>query len=182
MPSRIMWIIVAVVVVIVVLAAVIAVSRKKHQERNRTRAAELRDQAAGEASGVAQREAHARETEARAAAARAEADRSQAEAERLQAEAQDRKQSAEGYREQHAENLRQADELDPDVNTKSKDYAGPEGLGTGRGTHDAGTHDSGRQTDGEHPDETTTVTHPDGSTEAVTAPEAPDPDAGSHRA
>ena len=127
MPSWVIWVIVA-IVVIAALAAVIAASRKKKQEHNRTRAAELREQAAAQASGVAQREAHAKETEAKAAAARAEADRKQAEAERLQAEAQDRQRTAEGYREQHAENLRQADELDPDVNTKRDDYTGPEGV------------------------------------------------------
>ena len=82
MPSWVIWVIVA-IVVIAVIAAVVAASNKKKQERNRTRAAELREQAAAQATGVQQREAHAKETEAQAAAARAEADRKQAEAERL---------------------------------------------------------------------------------------------------
>ena len=216
MPSWVVWVIVA-IVVIAVIAAIVAASSKKKQERNRTRAGELREQAAAQAAGLQQREAHAKETEARAAEARAEADRKQAEAERLQAEARDRKQTAEGYREQHAENLRQADELDPDVDTRHEGYTGPEGLaeherethrsdadvtGTGPGTHrhsgDVADHESatretathetaghettGQQTTGQHSAETTTVTHPDGRTETVSAPDADTTDGGTHRA
>ena len=69
MPSWLIWVIVAIVVV-AVIAAVVATSNKKKQERNRTRAAELREQAVAQASGVQQREAHAKETEAKAAQAR----------------------------------------------------------------------------------------------------------------
>jgi hypothetical protein len=189
MPSWVIWVIVA-IVVIAVIAAVVAATSKKKQERNRTRAGELREQAAAQATGVQQREAHAKETEARAAEARAEADRKQAEAERLQAEARDRQQTAEGYRDQHAENLRQADELDPDVDTRREDYTGPEGLaehergaGTHRHTEDLAGHESGHELG--HADESTTVTHPDGSTEAVNASDARTEgtaDGGSHRA
>ena len=124
MPSWLIWVIVA-IIVIAVIAAVVAASTKRKQERNRTRAGELREQAAAQATGLQQREAHARETEARAAEARAEADRKQAEAERLEAEARDRHETAAGYRDQHAENLRRADELDPDVDTRRDDYEPP---------------------------------------------------------
>ncbi len=209
MPSWVVWVIVA-IVVIAAIAAIVVASSKKKQERNRTRAGELREQAAAQAAGLQQREAHAKETEARAAEARAEADRKQAEAERLQAEARDRKQTAEGYREQHAENLRQADELDPDVDTRHEGYTGPEGLaeherethrsdddvtGTGTGTHrhsgDLADHESaetaghettGQETTGQHSAETTTVTHPDGRTETVSAPDTDTTDGGTHRA
>lgn len=223
MPSWVVWVIVA-IVVIAVIAAIVAASSKKKQERNRTRAGELREQAAAQAAGLQQREAHAKETEARAAEARAEADRKQAEAERLQAEARDRKQTADGYREQHAENLRQADELDPDVDTRHEGYTGPEGLAeherethrsdadvTGTGTHrhsgdladhegadretathETATHETaghesghettGQETTGQHSAETTTVTHPDGRTETVSAPDTDTTDGGTHRA
>ena len=185
MPSWLIWVIVA-IIVIAVIAAVVAASTKRKQEQKRTRAGELREQAAAQATGLQQREAHARETEARAAEARAEADRKQAEAERLEAEARDRHETAAGYRDQHAENLRRADELDPDVDTSRDGYEPPAAAA---GTETAGTADGhrvhdrlGGETTGtteaasehphdathEHTDDGTTVTHPDGSTETVT--------------
>ncbi len=105
-----------------------------------------------------QREAHAKETEAKAAEARAEADRKQAEAERLEAEATERQHAAEGYREQHADHLRQADELDPDVDTKQRRLRGSRHRGCGGdGVADAGT---GPRTAGDVADGTTaTETH-----------------------
>ena len=133
MPSWLIWVIVA-IIVIAVIAAVVAASTKRKKQQNRTRAGELREQAAAQATGLQQREAHARETEARAAEARAEAERKQAEADRLEAEARDRHETAAGYRDQQAENLRRADELDPDVDTRGDDYTGPETAGTTTGT------------------------------------------------
>ena len=182
MPSWLIWVIVA-IIVIAVIAAVIAASTKRKQEQNRTRAGELREQAAAQATGLQQREAHARETEARAAEARAEAERKQAEADRLEAEARDRHETAAGYRDQHEENLRRADELDPDVDTRSEGYTPPETAGTTTGTT-TGTTEGDRVQDRlgsttEHTEHTerarhagpaddgTTVTHPDGSTETV---------------
>ncbi|NUS51136.1 MAG: hypothetical protein HOQ22_08890, partial [Nocardioidaceae bacterium] len=53
-----------------------------------------------------------------------------AEAERLEAEAGDRRSTAETYREQHQETVRQADELDPDVDAAPTDEPTEE-----RGTH-----------------------------------------------
>src|SRR3954471_12080788 len=154
MPSWVIWVIVAIIVIAVIAALVMAANKKK-TERNRTRAGELRERASEQATEVQDREARARETEASAAAARAEADRKQAEADRLAAEAQARQRTAAESREQHQEHLRRADELDPDVNTKSDDYR--PGYGTD------GTGSNG---------EATTVTHPDGSTEAVNSPDA----------
>lgn len=184
MPSWLIWVIVA-IIVIAVIAAVVAASTKRKQEKNRTRAGELREQAAAQATGLQQREAHARETEARAAEAHAEADRKQAEAERLEAEARDRHETAAGYRDQHAENLRRADELDPDVDTRRDDYepsaatADTENAGTtdGHRVHDRLGGETTETTEAapghahevthEHTDDGTTVTHPDGSTETV---------------
>ena len=175
MPSWLIWVIVA-IIVIAVIAAVVAASTKRKQQQRRTRAGELREQAAAQATGLQQREAHARETEARAAEARAEADRKQAEAERLAAEARDRHETAAGYRDQHAENLRRADELDPDVDTQREDYeppaaaAGAETAGTtdGHRVHDRLGGETPSEHSHEHTDDGTTVTHPDGSTETVT--------------
>ena len=187
--SWLIWVIVA-IVVIAVIAAVVAVSNKRKQEQKRTRAGELREQAAAQASGLQQREAHARETEARAAEARAEADRKRAEADRLEAEASDRHKTTDGYREQHVENLRRADELDPDVDTQHDGYEPPAAPAT-TGTATAGatdgdrvhdrlggettgtgpeedTHEHGREATHVHTEDASTVTHPDGSTETVT--------------
>jgi hypothetical protein len=179
MPSWLIWVIVA-IIVIAVIAAVVAASTKRKQAQNRTRAGELREQAAAQATGLQQREAHARETEARAAEARAEAERKQAEADRLEAEARDRHETAAGYRDQHAENLRRADELDPDVDTSRDGYEPPAAGGTA-GTTEGHRVDERRgdetteaapehshATAHEHSDNGTTVTHPDGSTETVT--------------
>jgi hypothetical protein len=189
MPSWLIWVIVA-IIVIAVIAAVVAAATKRKQAKNRTRAGELREQAAAQATGLQQREAHARETEARAAEARAEADRKQAEAERLEAEARDRHETAAGYRGQHVENLRRADELDPDVDTSHEGYEPPaaaSGTGTAATTDGDRVHDRfdgettpeqssdaahapGHGGAPEHTDEGTTVTHPDGSTETVARP------------
>ena len=143
MPSWLIWVIVA-IILIAVIAAVVAASTKRKRAKNRTRAGELREQAAAQATGLQQREAHARETEARAAEARAEADRKQAEAERLEAEARDRHETAAGYRGQHVENLRRADELDPDVDTTDEGYEPPAaaaGTGTAATADGPRTHD-----------------------------------------
>src|SRR5665811_1349084 len=112
-------------VVLLIIAGLVMAALNKNKERNRTGAGELREQVAAQATGVQQRDADTRETEARAAEARAGADRQQAEAQRLDAEAQDKQSEATDYRDQHEDNLRRADEMDPDVDTKSDGYTGP---------------------------------------------------------
>jgi type II secretory pathway pseudopilin PulG len=112
------WIIVAILVVLIIVGVIAAMAGKKRQESHRTRAGELREQAGAQATGVQQREADARGTSARAEQARAEADR-------LSAEARDKESTAAEYRENQADSLREADRLDPDVDTKSDDYVEP---------------------------------------------------------
>lgn len=124
--STIVWIIVAVVVLLVVLAIAGVFGKKKKTEHDRSRAQELREQAAAQSTGVQQHEAQARETEAEAKAARAEAERRAAEAQRLEAEAADKRSTAAGYREERDERLRQADELDPDRDTSTDDHPATE--------------------------------------------------------
>ena len=161
--SWIIWVVIA-VVVIAVLAAVILAGGKKKKERNREHAGELRDQAAARAPELKKTEAHARETEAQAAAARAEADRKQAEADRLEAEATNRHQSAAAIRDEHQDHLRKADELDPDVNTRSDDYTGPESHDRSSESRSS-TAATGATTNEDG--EPSTITHADGSTEQV---------------
>jgi len=155
MPDWVIWLIVAIVVIALIAALLVVASRKK-KERDRVQAGELREQAAAQATGVQKRQAHAKETEAEAAAARAEADRKQAEAERLGAEAEERRRVANSESKQHEEHLRRADELDPDVNTRSNDYDGPDTRTTGTGV-------GGAQRDGASSDGTRTFTEPDGT-------------------
>ena len=115
-----LWIVIALVLLAVVVAAVM-MGRRKKAEHDRTRAHELREQAAAQATGVQQHEARAKETAAQAEQARAEAQRKAAEAERLEAEARDREATAAEVREKHEDHLRRADELDPDVDHRATD-------------------------------------------------------------
>lgn len=147
------WIIVAVIVVIALIALVAGMGAKKRKEHHRERAGELREQAASQATGVQQQEAQARETEARAAQARAEADR-------LEAEAHDKESTAAEARERHNENLREADDLDPDVKhsaptTGDTDSTGADTRGVpedGRPDHDRALYDAeGNEVDPDRP-------------------------------
>jgi FtsZ-interacting cell division protein ZipA len=215
MSGPLTWIliIIVVLVLIAVVVGLVSASRKRRETAHRERAEELRDHAATQATDLQQHDARAKETEARAAQAKAEAERKQAEAERLEAEAADRRRAAEDHREQHHETLREADELDPDVDTRHEEYHGPEGVhspdqdrtpeavqhhdqagghaaaatphrgtsgapadGTADGNLD-GT-DDGTGAHVREADSTRTVTHPDGSTEHVQDPDAPE---GTHR-
>lgn len=129
MPDWLKWLIIALVVLAIVAAIAVLAGRRK-KERNRVEANRLRDEAAARGPELQRHEAAARETEAEAAAARAEADRHQAQAERLEAEAADRHRTAGDVRDEHLGHLQHADELDPDVNTRSKDYDGPDPTST----------------------------------------------------
>ncbi len=168
------WTIVVIVVIallaIGIIAALVKSGREKKRERDRSKAAELRDEAETKATDLQQREARARETEAKAAQARAEADRKAAEAQRLEAEAHDRHGDLTEHRDRHEETLRRADELDPDVDEKEaarrreagEDATGTTSTGSTNGATD-GTHaeertlvdSDGRRTDAPLPERTT---------------------------
>ncbi|MGH3477978.1 MAG: hypothetical protein ACRDQD_14195, partial [Nocardioidaceae bacterium] len=136
-------------------------------DQNRVRAAELREQANAQATGVQQREAAARETEAKAAQARAEADRKAAEAERLEAEARDRETTAAGYREHREDSLRRADELDPDVDHKHRANGTTEAEADAEASTTGG-HRATTEGDGVSPGEHhTTPADPDSTTRAA---------------
>ena len=104
------WIVVAVVVLVVIAALVVLVmrARTKRLDQHRERAGELRAQAEAQQVGVAKRAAAADEAQAKAQAARAQADR-------LEAEAKDIASTASDYERRRVETLREADEIDPDV-------------------------------------------------------------------
>lgn len=197
MPQWLIWVIVALVVLAVVAAIVMAAGKKK-KERERVEAGRLREEAVARGPELQKREAAARETEAEAAAARAEADRRQAQADRLEAEAADRHRAAGEVREEHHGRLQQADELDPDVNTKSRDYTGPDTAATinaraaDRDDHDrhdddqvsSGTSRDGatqHRVDGDHADRSASTDDGTTSTDDSSATTDPDQSGGSHR-
>jgi len=113
--STIIWIVVAVLVVLAVIAVAVRMSGSRKQDRQRSKAGDIRQQAASEESTVRQHEAEAAEQDALARQARAEADRKAAEAEKLQLGAEERGEQATAKRTEHSDRLRSADEVDPDV-------------------------------------------------------------------
>ncbi|MCG7309411.1 hypothetical protein [Brachybacterium sp. ACRRE] len=112
------WVIPVIILIIVVLAILIIVGvvssrrrRARQEEIDRQRAAELRSQAQKDQVEVKEREIKARETEL-------EADKAKVEAERRDQTAQQQRQDADRARADVDGRLRQADELDPDVDAK----------------------------------------------------------------
>lgn len=113
--STIIWIVVAVLVVLALIAVAVRLSGRRKLDRQRTKADEIRQEAASEEATVRRHEAEAAEQDALARQARAESDRKAAEAEKLQLAAEERGEQASAKRTEHADRLRSADEVDPDV-------------------------------------------------------------------
>ena len=130
--STLIWIIVAAVVVIALVAFVVMRSRGGDAQRHK--AEQIRREAAEHEREVRLREAEAAKTDAQARKAAAEADEEAAHAARLSAEADEkaararelaedartRTEEAHGVRSEHDERLREADRLDPDVDTDKR--------------------------------------------------------------
>lgn len=108
------WIVLAVIVVIGVALVVVTMNRHK-AEQNRARAADLRNEAAGQAGGLQEHELRAREAEA-------QADRKRVEAERARQEAEAARQAQAQEEALHEDRIRQADRLDPEVDHRADDY------------------------------------------------------------
>lgn len=109
-----LWIVLAVIVIALVIAAAMAGMRKQ-RTRNVDKAESIREEAAEDATVLAQRESKADELAARARAAEAEADAKAAEASRLAATAERQQASLADERTSLDERLQQADEVDPRV-------------------------------------------------------------------
>jgi hypothetical protein len=114
MPSWLIWVIV-IVVVVVAIAAVVSMAGRRRTAQHRTRAEELRTEATGQAGGLTESQRAAEE-------AKAKADLAQAEAERAREQASSAEQSHQVEQASYEDKLREADRLDPDVDTRSKDY------------------------------------------------------------
>lgn len=114
--GQLVGIIVGVVVVLAIVAVAIYFSRKRKTAADRNRAAEMREKA--EADQLA-----ARDHEAKAARAEADAKAAEVEAERLRMQARGTQQEAQNVRTGAEEQLRRADEVDPDVVTTERSDA-----------------------------------------------------------
>ncbi|WP_427133944.1 hypothetical protein [Pseudarthrobacter sp. S9] len=106
--GQLIGIIVGIVVVLAILVVAIMFNRKRKVAADRSRAAEMREQAKADEFG-------AREREAKAVHAEADAQQAELEAERLRQEARGGQEEAESVRSRAQEQLRKADEMDPDV-------------------------------------------------------------------
>ena len=109
------WIVIAVVVVLAVVALLAAAANKKKVERRRAEAEQIRSDAHTHSAGVMDAERQAREAEQNAARARAEAERAEQQAAEA-ARARDMEHAT------HEDRIREADRIDPDVDTRSPDY------------------------------------------------------------
>jgi len=109
-----LWIILAVVVVIAIVA-IVAMANKKRTEQHRVQAEELRTQANSQAGGLTESQRAADE-------ARAQAELAQAEAERAADRARAAEQGHQVEQATYEDQLREADRVDPDVDTRSADY------------------------------------------------------------
>jgi len=110
------WIVVAIVALLVVIGVVVAMAQKRKQESNRREAAELRENARHLRTKLDKREADMRSVEA-------EAERRRAEADKLEAVAEQRRMRIESERAEHTQSLREADEIDPDVDETTSEHA-----------------------------------------------------------
>ncbi|WP_114856363.1 hypothetical protein [Brachybacterium sp. YJGR34] len=124
LPSWVIPLIVIALVVIIVLIIVGVVVGKKKRERqheeDRRRAAEMRARAESEREQVKDRELKARERSLQAEQAKLDADRAQRDAEKKQQAADQEQARAEQARTQYDEDLRRADEVDPDSDVRAR--------------------------------------------------------------
>ena len=167
--STVTWIVIALVLlaVLVVVGAVLSRRRQAQQvEVQRKQARELREKAEVDRIEVQRREAEASRIDAQARLAQAEADARAADAAELQAKAREQAAHASGARSELDEQLRKADELDPQgrsgvhgepVVTREPIGDGP--LDGDQQVHRETIHDDGHQ----HP-------HPEGGSHAADVP------------
>ncbi|HEY3530203.1 MAG TPA: hypothetical protein VGK78_13745 [Nocardioides sp.] len=115
MPAWLIWVIVIVVVLVVIAAVVVSLGSKRRTGQRRGRAEQLRQEASGQASDLAESQRRTEELRARADLARSEAERAE---ERAATAEKSHQMEQAGYEDR----LREADRLDPDVDTRAGDY------------------------------------------------------------
>jgi hypothetical protein len=114
--ETVVWIVVAVVVALLILGLLAALMSKKKTEHRKAEAAELR------------RDAHARtpdldEADVRARAAQVEADQARLDAQRAEARATEAEQTRAAEQAGYEDRIREADRLDPAVDSDAPGYA-----------------------------------------------------------
>ena len=113
--DSVIWIAGGVVLALVIIGVLAAVMNKKKRAQRAAHAAELRRDAHTRAPELQDADLQARE-------AQLEADRARLEAERAAARAQEVEQARAAEHASYEDRLREADQLDPRVNTRSSDY------------------------------------------------------------
>ena len=117
--GAVVWVVIALVVLALVIAVVMV--RRSHGasrvEGQRDEARELRARAEADQVDLQRREAEAAKVDAQARMAQAEADARAADAAALQVQARERAEHADTSRAELDQQLRRADEIDPDVRT-----------------------------------------------------------------
>jgi FtsZ-interacting cell division protein ZipA len=114
--SQIIWIVVIAVGALVLIGLIVALMRKKSHAEKHEKAELLRERADVEAAGLP-------DARARAEQAATEAERARLEAQRAEERAAAVRAEADQQRAIHEERIRAADRLDPDVDTRAKDYS-----------------------------------------------------------
>jgi preprotein translocase subunit SecF len=138
--GQLIWIVI--VVALVIVGLVVFFGRKRKLKADRRRGVEMRQEAETDDLG-------AREGEAKAARAEADAQQAEVDAERLRREARDGQEDARTVREASQEQVREADELDPDVDAGGRRDAQ---AGEGQPRPDGGASQPGRPAQGTGPE------------------------------
>ena len=148
MDNPVLWIIVAIVVILIIVAIVAMLNGKKKKEQQRQEAAQLREQAATQELQVKQREQEAEQAAQEAARRRADADRAAAEARQAEQAASQKQAGAQSVRGEYDDQHRQADLIDPDVDTDKDGFrtdgsrpGGDDAFGAADGPRDGVAHE-----------------------------------------
>ena len=182
--TDIIIIVVALLVLLAVIAFVVARSRKKARQHQAAEASRLRQEAQQHAATIPESQVRAKEAEV-------QAERARIEAQRAEQQAREAHVAATQQEAEHEARIREADRLDPHVDTRSQDYTPDTRLGSGPGAGAGGT--SSLPTTGAHPGHETPVDADDrpldqgplhqGSLDQGTVDPRQDPDlGGTHRA
>lgn len=113
--DTVVWIVVAVVVVLAILGLLAVLMNRRKTAHRRAQATELRHEAASRASVIEEADLQARE-------AKVEADRARYEAEQAQEKAQEAERARTQEEAHREDQVREADRLDPAVDTSSEEY------------------------------------------------------------
>ena len=113
--DTVIWIVVAIVVALLVLGLLAALMSKKKTEQRKAHATELRQDAQSRAPELDEADVRAREAEV-------EAERARLEAERAQTRATEAEQARAAEQAGYEDRIREADRVDPAVDTGASDY------------------------------------------------------------